>query len=180
MRKKDKALPIISLNLEKLFEEKLNIQPIDWWTNLMAYSDSLYISKYEDQKDPNRKRYYRLGESEASEIQFNDVPDAKVEITQPSIFDLGSESLSTVEKYLSKQLPLPCEYFEKEQKIIMSYYLRSKEAFSRYLRYLDGTEVILDCIQDESMKGFASGSFFVLSNRLIFVRNRNEIVVYTI
>ncbi len=150
------------------------------WMMIEAFDEHLYLSEYQDESDPNNKRFYQIDGDQKDEVRQDQIPYAKNFITQPSIYEPGSDYFRTVNEFLGLELPCACEYLEIDRKIILSYYLRSGKEFERYLLMLEDGKKALKELQDTQMKGFASGSFFVVNGKLIFVKNRNEIFVYAL
>lgn len=87
----------------------------------------------------------------------------------------GSETFVLVTEYLNKELSIGVEYYEVEECIIFSYYVRSGAKFDRKLVMIkDGVELV-HSIQDKGLSGYASGAFFIMSGYLIFISNSNQI-----
>lgn len=97
------------------------------------------------------------------------------EIHYPVYYAPGSRSYLTVMDFLNMESGIGCEYFEWQDYIIISYYRRLKTKFERKLLVLKGDVEIYHQVQDEDLKGFASGSFFVVNGLLVFIENGNQI-----
>ncbi len=166
---------ILDLSSNEL--EQLPIENSNWWSMIECYDGHLYLSEYQDQSDPNNKKYFKLA-PDKQEIVFKEIPNSQAAVEEPSIFDEGSPFYNLVEEYLGFSISGPCEYLEIADKIILSYYLRLNNKLERNLRVMIDERQELSVLQDEMMKGFAPGAFFVLANRLFFVKNRNEICIY--
>lgn len=176
---KEKNVTIVQLDLATL---KLTARSFDltWWSQLVEVIDeNLYFVMYRDQNDPTNKKYYRLNWSDGSHQDLVEIPLQNKSIGHPHIYEHGSEYHKTVAEFLAIDLALSCEYLEWDDKIIISYYLRSDNGFDRYLLLLQNGEKVWKVKQDEQMKGFSSGSFFVFQEQLIFIKDRNEVCVYS-
>lgn len=161
--------------------EKLSVANSEWWTKLISIdSSALYLTKYVDRNDPNAQVYLKafLAGGELSEVQ--EIPDSSIDVSYPLVYELGTEHHKTVSDFLGLELPLSCEYFEWEQKIIISYYLRSGSEFDRFLLVLDNGKKEWKLHQDRKMKGFSPGAFFVHHDQLIFFKDLNEVCIYTL
>lgn len=179
-KEEERSVKYYSLDLKSLQLSFLNVAGASWWSKMEAYDSHLIISQYIDQNDPTNKVLYRLTKDESIEVTVPITSTAASSIIQPTIYEPTSDYFKTVGDFLGLDLPCSCEYLEWSNKIILSYYLRSGKVFDRHLLVLrDGKKLIKE-VQDAEMKGFASGSFFVLNNQLIFVKNRNEIFVYPV
>lgn len=175
-----KSIKYCLLNLETFEYSLLKTPEVSWWSMLEAFDASLYISEYQDTNDPNNKKFYRLEKSEQIEIEETEIPLNEKAPIQPTIFEPESSYFNTVSDFLSLELACSSEYLEFNNKIIMSYYLRSDKTLDRHLLVLaDGKKIIKE-VQDNEMAGFASGAFFVHDNKLFFVKGRNEIFIYAI
>ncbi|NQZ75765.1 MAG: hypothetical protein HRT61_06580 [Ekhidna sp.] len=175
-----KSVSIFLLDAKRLVSKMLPIK-LNWWDRVLgSNSTHCFYVEYLDQKDPNSKAYYSVdlntGDSEqiASTPEF---PDAGI---HPLVYDVESQHHKTVSEFLSLELPLPCEYLEWGNKIILSYYLRSNNGYDRYLLFLEGGNKKWKVQQDLLMKGFSYGAFFVVDDQLIFVKNKNEVCISSI
>ncbi|MEM9337935.1 MAG: hypothetical protein AAGA66_04350 [Bacteroidota bacterium] len=176
---KKKTVKYVKLPLDNHRLKKLSIKELSWWSNVEFYDGEkeVFISEYQDQKDPTNKKYFRLGKQKV-EIELNEVPIQQVSLLHPFLYEEGTPYHQTVASFLGLQLPLSCEYLEHEDHIIMSYYLRSGNAFDRFLLILKNGEKQLKEVQDLNINGFAAGAFFMLEEKVFYVKNRNEICIY--
>ncbi len=175
----EKSIEYYKLSLDSLQLTSI-AQAGSWWSMIETFDKQLFISEYQDEKDPNNKKFYRVDPADKIEVSLREIPYSENAIIQPSIYEPGSEYFKTVGEFLGLELPCACEYLEIDRKIILSYYLRSGKEFERYLLLLEEGKKVFKELQDTQMKGFASGSFFVVNGLLIFIKNRNEIFVYAI
>lgn len=166
------------LDLNSLELTSLEAAETTWWSTIERYDGMLYVSEYQDKSDPNRKRLFSYSGEGRVASTASEEPVHFEKVLQPSIYELGTAYFDKVAQFLGLDLPCSCEYLQVEDKIIISYYLRFGKDFERYLLLLDAGKKALKELLDEKMKGFAPGAFFVLRNRLCFIRNRNEICIY--
>ncbi len=176
----EKSIEYFKLNLDTYQIAQLLTQPSSWWSMIERFDQQLFLSEYKSENDPNSKMFYRLDGDNKKEIAESEIPYSENVIIQPSIYEPGSGYFKTVREFLGLDLPCACEYLEIDRKIILSYYLRSGKELERYLLVLQEGKKAMKVLQDNQMNGFASGSFFVVNGRLIFIKNRNEIFVYAI
>lgn len=175
-----KSVEYFKLNLTDFELSLLDIVGPSWWSKMEFYDGNLFISQYQDKNDPNNKKLYRLGEGNRVEVPSLEVLGSELDLVRPSVYEPESEYFKTVSDFLGLELGCSCEYLEWSDKIILSYYLRSGKVFDRHLLVLHDGEKMLKELQDVEMKGFASSAFFVLNRKLFFVKNRNEIFVYSV
>ena len=158
--------------------EKLTFT-IAWWERLVGIERGyLYTVRYTDQNDPTVQQYVRYALKADLSEEVEVLPSLQFAHRTPELYELDSEHHRTVARFLSLELPLACEYTEIQENIIISYYLRSDNGFSRFLLLLTRGKKAWKIQQDRSMKGFSSGAFFVVNDRLIFIRERNEVCIY--
>ena len=145
----------------------------DYWEYFVAYEgEFLYSKKYEDKSDHTRSQLFRFHLKSKVKEEVADFPSGQPEdMLEPMLYELDSDYHKTIAEFLSLKLPLACEYLEKEGYIIISYYLRLEEGFDRYLLAIKDGKKRWKIRQDAGMKGFSSGSFFVMKNQLVFVKN---------
>ena len=150
---------------------------LSWWEKLLvATKDQLNLLKYEDPGDPTKNTLWVLNVNFGSRTQVDKVLETNEEVIHPYVYEQGTEYHQLVSNFLSMDLPLSCEYLELENKIIISYYLRSERGFDRFLLVIDSDGKLQNKVkQDHEMKGFAPGSFFVWNSKLIFVKDGNEV-----
>ncbi|MEQ9404441.1 MAG: hypothetical protein RIM99_12685 [Cyclobacteriaceae bacterium] len=173
-----KQVTIFKFDLNTLDIRNLGVD-ILWWSNIEYYNDGLFISEYQDKHDPNQKKYFLVNEIGKEEVSRTELPVKKNQMSCPVIYEEGSESFKIVSEYLNLDLPCSVEYLELDDKIIISYYLRSGKEFDRYILVLKEGQEKVHVIQDSGMKGFAAGSFFVLNDKLFFIKERNEMCIYS-
>ncbi len=107
--------------------------------------------------------------------------DETFSLISPVYYPSGSESCQLVERYLEKESSgIGCEYFEKEDFIIICYYDRLGTKFDRWLQVIKNEQNLFSSKIDEQMEGFASGGFFILDNLLVFIENGKKINVIEI
>ncbi|MFK7952064.1 MAG: hypothetical protein AB8B73_04405 [Ekhidna sp.] len=176
---KKQTITYYQLDLHSLSLVKLPFANAEWWTKLVsADSEALYFTKYKDRSDPNSKAFFKavLGGKQAVEV--DETPLSNTEVKYPTLYEVETPHHQTVSDFLGLDLPLSCEYEEWENKIIISYYLRSDNAFDRFLLLLDNGKKEWKLHQDRRMKGFSPGAFFIHQNQLIFFKELNEVCTY--
>ncbi|WP_425392344.1 hypothetical protein [Ekhidna sp.] len=173
------SVSISKLDLESMRLDKKETK-LEWWSKLVgAKENCLFCVAYLDQKDPTNHVFFTIELSSNQKKKLDQLPELEVMGAVPEIYEHGSEYYKTVAEFLALDLPLSCEYMEWNDKIIISYYLRSGNGFARYLLLIKGGEKQWKIVQDEQMKGFSPGSFFVFEDKLIFIKDGNEVCVYT-
>ena len=176
--KKETYLYKVALNT--FTKERINLD-IGWFEELVSMSgDYVYSIVYENQNDPSKYHFARHDLSNQRVEKVSDIPELSFLGEEPFLYEYGTEFYRIIKKFLGLDLPLACEYYEKGENIIISYYLRLGEAFNRFLLFLKDGEKVWKIEQDKKMKGFSSGAFFVFYGQVIFVRDQNEICFYNL
>ena len=171
---------LIKLSLPELNAEERNGIDIQWSHLEGVEGDYLYFIEYVDQHDPTKYQYIRLDWAGGAKDIIEEPKEGKNDaLRYPYIYEHGSEYFKTVIDFLSVDSPLSCEYLEWEDKIIISYYLRSGNKFERHLILLKDGQKVWKLKQDGEINGFSSGAFFVFQNQLIFIKDLNEVCIYT-
>ncbi len=162
--------------LDSLKIGELALKGINWWSRVVGCENELlYITVYLDRKDPNLQETWSLNVNSGKKALVDAIPEFQGTILYPSVYEIESEYHKMVADFLQKELPLPSEYLEFDDKIILTYYLRSDKGFDRFLVLLKQGKYICTEKTDQQMNGFSSGSFFVYNSLLIFFKNRNEV-----
>ena len=95
---------------------------------------------------------------------------------QPVFYEKGDDEFIPVQEYLTGiDLVLGAEYLEWKNYIIISYYQRFGKEFERKILIIKGNDEILHQTQDQEMKGYAPGAFFICNRYLIFVVEKNRL-----
>jgi len=67
-----------------------------------------------------------------------------------------------------------CDYLEYKDSIVVSYFEKNDEYLVNTLVVLDQNLKVIDSyVLDSDLNGLASDTFFIVSEALIFVRNKN-------
>lgn len=114
---------------------------------------------------------------------FEEIPASGNQV-KPSQYSDDMEYFSTVQTFLNAKLNLlpvvALEYLEHDSLIFISYNV-TKNGLVNYLLVLTlNGDVLLHEKLDEPQKGIGLDTFFILNGCLFFVKNRRELVSYSI
>lgn len=107
------------------------------------------------------------------------------QVVQPFQYMDGTAYFETVKNFILNKFGNnvygAAEYCEHSGMIFISYYLKLNEGLANYLLAMtaDGTVVLHEKI-DEQLKGLGTDTFFLLAGCLIYIRNKNELLSYTL
>ena len=104
---------------------------------------------------------------------------------QPFQYLDGEPDFETVKNFLKSKFNrtprLGVEYLEHEGHIIISYYAGDPAAFINCIALFNAQG---DCLYEDeigtNLKGIGVNTFFIVSDRLFFVKNRTELVTFRI
>lgn len=174
-----KKLELIKLSLPNL-EKETKVGLANWQTQLIAVEENhLFFVEYLDALDPTNFKFIRYNWTSEKTIRV-DKPINKQEnfLAHPFVYENDSAHHKTVMNFLDISSPLACEYFEWGNTVVISYYICVENGFERYLLLLKEGQKIWKLKQDEHIKNFSPGAFFVFQEFLIFIKNSNEICIY--
>lgn len=177
--KATKRVEYVEVSIDDLSVTKLPIEQ-NWWSELVGSERHYcYAIVYEDRNDPslNRTLQHHLVSGEVMEVMLPSIANS---ISNPSVYEVGTEYHQLVLKYLNKQSELPIEYLEVEDKIILSYYLRLRKVHQRFIMLVREDGSVFEACIDEEMDGFAPGAFFLFEKKMCYFKNNNEITVLDI
>lgn len=135
--------------------------------------------------DPGKYRLWdfkmlRLRAVNEGERFYETMPSSLI---NPAIYTKENEYFSGLSQYIEKVSGKKAveliEYREHSDKIIMAFYSREEEKLVNYLLVAqeDG-KVLLQETMQRDLKGFASDTFFLWRDLLIFVKNRKELAIF--
>jgi hypothetical protein len=108
-------------------------------------------------------------------LKLDGAGDGKNIAEYPVFAASGSEIFNLSLEYLNQKIEMGVEYFETNDDIIISYYVRSGAKFDRRLVVIQNGQEIAHFTQDIGLNGYASGAYFVMKGYLIFISNSNQI-----
>ncbi|MEM0940867.1 MAG: hypothetical protein AAF600_04830 [Bacteroidota bacterium] len=175
-----KQIEVYECNMKSLVSKKLEIE-VSWLEKMIGCDeDMLYSLEYKNVDDPTLKVLKRININTKKVKIIDALPVLNRHIKEALLFKLDSQGHQTIADYLALKLELSCEYLEFTNNIVISYYLRSGEAFDRFLLLIKDGKKKWKVRQDHQMKGFSSGAFFVVEGKLVFVKDRNEVCIYSL
>ncbi|MEM6734904.1 MAG: hypothetical protein AAF620_02425 [Bacteroidota bacterium] len=175
-----KRIEVYECNMESLISKKLEIE-VSWLEKVVGFEeDMLYSLEYMNVDDPSLKVLKRTNMNTKKVEVIDTLPVLNRHIQEALLFKLDSKGHQTIADFLALELQLSCEYLEFTNNIVISYYLRSGDVFDRFLLLIKEGKKKWKVRQDHQMKGFSSGAFFVVEGKLVFVKDRNEVCIYSL
>lgn len=126
----------------------------------------------------------RTGKERTLQEDSGNAPALPIPLQKPLQYGEGMEYFETVKTFLGNQLNLTAvsalEYLETDRNIVISFY-SEEGGLANYLLVISKEgEILLKEKLDWPVKGIGMDTFFILGNALFFVKNKVELVSYTI
>ncbi len=139
------------------------------------------ISLINEQKIVLQRREVDDFQNEIIELSKNEFQNHS-RISFPDYFSEEDDYFQKIAGFLNKKLDvdivLGLEYLEKENFLILSYYLKGKNKYDRFVAVFKHGDIILNKCIDRNMEGISTESFFLMENDMIFVENRDTLAVW--
>ncbi len=154
-----------------------------WWHNDFSISEVGTIITGFTSKLGLKEQYLDL--KTGTVLQGNLTGEIKLsKVEKPVLYTEGMEYFETVKRFLVDRLnfsPLTAlEYLETESHILISVYIE-ENGLANYLIVMNrGGAVQLKEILDHPVQGIGLDTFFVVDNFLFFLKNKVELVSYTL
>lgn len=159
---------------------------IIWWYNGFSLSaaNTLYV-KGIDARFPSKEIILDLFTGKAlQQVDFHLADPQNFPVIRPFQYEEGTEHFGTVKDFLqSRQGILPVatvDYLEFEGLIMVSFFVKEEELANYLYGFNSSGEVLLKEKLGQNLKGVGLDTFFIYSDHLIFVKNKNELVTYKI
>lgn len=158
---------------------------IVWWRNGFSLTSvNRRTVSGVDAKFPGKESILDLFTGQPAQGGDFDLGDSQnFPVIRPFQYEEGTEYFATVKNFLHSRLgilPLASiEYLEVKDLIVVSVFLK-EEGLANFLYVLDADgEVLLVQKLGENLKGMGLDTFFVFSDNLFFVKNKNELLSYS-
>ena len=104
------------------------------------------------------------------------VPDSLNRIEYPSFYGVDHQYFKLVCELLKRDdIVLGVEYIENSTSLAISYYLQADKSYVRYLLVMKHNDEIYNKVIDQQIKGRALGSFFVIDQKLLFIKDQTQL-----
>lgn len=91
-----------------------------------------------------------------------------------------SRILDFIQQSTGKMGVLAIDYLEYNEHIILAFYIKEDDMLSNYLMLVNEAGKLLFCEAIEvNLKGVGKDTFFVFHNKIVFIRNKSELFIYT-
>lgn len=175
------------LDIKSLVLSDINLPQNDWWTSLTAIRNGkVYIKQFESEGNPKMKELLVWDILKQTKLDFSgldEVENDHTNVSRLSFYPKSNEHFATLKEFVEavtekKVLEAGIEYLEFETAVILSYYAKDK-AMANYLLVTDHQKQVLlhECI-GQDLKGIGQDTFIVSNNKLIFVKDKQQLFIY--
>ena len=172
-------------NQEFLWREV--VLPEKWWVTLLgATGDVVRMKVFESSDNPDKTSFLNIilnsGELVSTTESFTALPD---EALRPAQYLDGEEEFEVVKNFLQKKLQvtpkLGAEYLVHGNYIFISYYKGNPASFvNSFSVFTQQGKLVLEEEIGTNLKGIGWNTFFIVNDRVFFVKNKMELVTFRI
>jgi hypothetical protein len=165
------------------------VSPEKWWVNLAGVTpDHVVLKVFESTENPDKTSFLFLSIKDGKVMDYiaqqNDWVHTN-DVMQPFQYLDGEPDFETVKDFLKSKFRvtpmLGVEYREHAGYMIISYYVGDPAHFANRIALFNTQG---DCLYEyeigTNLKGIGVNTFFIVSGRLFFVKNRTELVTFRI
>ncbi|MFY0686100.1 MAG: DUF4905 domain-containing protein [Cyclobacteriaceae bacterium] len=159
-------------------------EAVNWWSSLSAINeDKLLINQFEEKGDPGSGRQIVLN-WRTQEVFMNETwknVNLSGNVLIPNVFEENSSDNDSVLEYLALEgihAVGSVEYMEQSNHIIIGFYLKNEKSWTHELLWLKDESVFSKEVLDEESNGLGGEGFFTFEKYLIFVQNRQRLVIH--
>ncbi|MEQ8241523.1 MAG: DUF4905 domain-containing protein [Cyclobacteriaceae bacterium] len=104
------------------------------------------------------------------------LPNSSNRIEYPSFYGIDHQYFKLVCDLLKRgDIVLGVEYMDNATSLAISYYLREEKSYARYLLVMKNDDEIYHKVIDQRIDGRALGSFFVIDQKLLFIKDQTQL-----
>lgn len=160
-----------------------------WWVSLFdADATTVYCRKFQNTDNPDDVVWVGIDLKSGGEVAaIETIRKARgpADISNPSQYVQGHEYFEKVREFLKSRMAVEAvralEYLEHAGMIIISFYVSSGKVFENHLVVFDeGGTQRLKAVLGKELTGVGLEIFFVRHNRLFFVKNKTELLIYSL
>ena len=168
----------------------VNVKTMDvqWWLDnfqLLQMDGQTVTGKQHDEGESMLKQYSISTGDELSADSLNEsTPDeAANNASYPIHYTNESPHFETVQAFIATHFNVQaagaCDYLEAYNKIIISWFYSEGSSYTNVLSVLDADgQIVIEEKLGTGLDALAADTFFVLENKLIFVANKTQLLVY--
>lgn len=118
-----------------------------------------------------------------NEVLLNFVELRNTAIVHPSVFTEEDQNFGTVSQFTQKRLSVVAahtiEYLEHGDYMFVSFYIFENGLYTNRLLVVTlAGDILLDEVLAKDQQGVGVRTYFVWGNKLIFIKSKNELIVY--
>jgi len=188
----------VSFTVVDLFNNQLVAEGItldeSWWVSVAhAIENQVIFYTFDADENPKPKSFFLMKVGNPHEIVeqkefdlpkfINQSTTQNIDIQIPFHYSEGTEYFQTVAEFIDEHFLLEIkrgvDYFEKGDRIFISYFVNQENTMANFLLVIDkDKQVLLNEKLGEYNQGFADNTFFIIDNKLIFVKGVFDFFIY--
>lgn len=163
------------------------VLPEKWWVTLMGVTDdTVWMKVFDSADNPDKSSLVSIslanGKIVDSTDSFVSLPE---ETLRPAQYLDGEEEFEVVKNFLQKKLQvapkLGAEYLAYENFIFISYYKGNPASFvNSFSVFTQQGKFVFEEEIGTNLKGIGWNTFFIVNDRVFFVKNKMELVTFRI
>ncbi|MEQ8687031.1 MAG: DUF4905 domain-containing protein [Imperialibacter sp.] len=173
---------------QALLAINIGTMEVEWWLQnfqLLQLNELSVSGKQHDESESIVKHYeINSGQELAADlVDKSNVQEQSIKAKYPTHYDSESSHLETVKSFISNYFNMksvgPCDYLEVGNLIVISWFYSEGGSYANVLSVIDSEgNIVIEEKIGTGLDAFAADTFFVLKNRLIFVSNKTQLIVY--
>jgi len=159
---------------------------LSWWYNGFSLSgaNSLYVKGIDARFPAKEIILDAFTGRQLPHVDFHLEDSQNFPLIRPFQYEEGTAYFDTVKHFLQSRLGIvpmtTIDYLEYEGLIIVSVFVNESDLANYLYVFGSGGEMLFHEKLGENLKGVGLDTFFIYSDHLIFVKNKNELITYKI
>lgn len=187
------SFTVMDLKSSALITQGLTLKE-SWWVSVAhANEDQVVFYTFDADDNPKPKSYFLMEVEKPQEVVkqedfdlslfINQATEQNIDIQNPFHYPEGSKYFQTVAQFIghhfSHEIKRGVDYFEKGDQIFISYFVNQENTLANFLLVMNkDKQVLLNEKLGEYNQGFADNTFFIIDNKLIFVKGVSDFFIY--
>jgi len=161
---------------------------VQWWLEhfqLLDIRQQTVSGKWHEQGESAVRHFDIFSGKEVNDglAEANSNEAVHEQVKYPVHYDSESPHFQTVKSFIASHFNIlavgACDYLEIGDFIIVSWFFQEGGSYANMISVMDSEgEIVLEEKIGTGLDAFAADTFFVLKNRLIFVSNKTQLLVY--
>ncbi|HNP19938.1 MAG TPA: DUF4905 domain-containing protein [Fulvivirga sp.] len=150
----------------------------DQWKNVSIVNDQLLV-KDENNQEPT---VFDVSNGQKTTLNRNEIGENILNILSPEFYPQKNQYFPTIERFveqmISENIKVGAEYIEYNEIAFISYYTGQQKMANNLLVVDQNKEILLHEALGNDLEGIGKDTFFIQHNKLIFVKNKTELLIH--